>query len=122
ATMRCTSRVADEDEPPCGLPPRRAEPSAPRCEHRDRTGDVSADATDVPAGAADGDARTSSPTIHRRRRGGRRQELHDAALELFATRGYEATTVDDIVAHVGVSRRMFFYYFASKEEAVYQDD
>ncbi|WNZ11852.1 TetR family transcriptional regulator [Streptomyces sp. 11x1] len=51
----------------------------------------------------------------------KKQRTHDAllraALELFTTRGYEATTVDEIAEAVNVSQRTFFRYFAGKEEA-----
>ncbi|WP_329339665.1 TetR family transcriptional regulator [Streptomyces sp. NBC_00663] len=46
-----------------------------------------------------------------------REALLRAALELFTTRGYEQTTVDDVVGAVDVSQRTFFRYFANKEEA-----
>jgi AcrR family transcriptional regulator len=46
-----------------------------------------------------------------------REALLHASLELFTTRGYERTTVDDVVAVVDVSQRTFFRYFAGKEEA-----
>src|SRR5690606_22536266 len=46
-----------------------------------------------------------------------RRELAAAAMELFATKGYEATTVDEIAAAAGVARRTFFRHFRSKEEA-----
>ncbi|MFF7328956.1 TetR family transcriptional regulator [Streptomyces sp. NPDC090306] len=42
-----------------------------------------------------------------------------AALELFTTRGYERTTVDEITEAVEVSQRTFFRYFAGKEEAAF---
>jgi AcrR family transcriptional regulator len=50
-----------------------------------------------------------------------RQGLAAAAMELFASRGYEATTVDEIAARAGVARRTFFRHFRSKEEAIFPD-
>lgn len=50
-----------------------------------------------------------------------RHELAAAAMELFATKGYEATTVDEIAAAAGVARRTFFRHFRSKEEAIFPD-
>lgn len=50
-----------------------------------------------------------------------RQDLATAAMELFATQGYEETTVDQIAAAAGVARRTFFRYFRSKEEAIFPD-
>ncbi|MGW0560656.1 TetR family transcriptional regulator [Streptomyces sp. NPDC003016] len=50
-----------------------------------------------------------------------RRELSAAAMELFATKGYEATTVDEIAAAGGVARRTFFRHFRSKEEAIFPD-
>ncbi|GEB52616.1 TetR family transcriptional regulator [Streptomyces cacaoi] len=42
-------------------------------------------------------------------------------MELFATKGYETTTVDEIAATAGVARRTFFRHFRSKEEAIFPD-
>ncbi|WP_370092366.1 TetR family transcriptional regulator [Streptacidiphilus sp. MAP12-20] len=50
-----------------------------------------------------------------------RQELATAAMELFASQGYEETTVDQIAVAAGVARRTFFRYFRSKEEAIFPD-
>ncbi|GGX88171.1 TetR family transcriptional regulator [Streptomyces minutiscleroticus] len=63
-------------------------------------------------GRAD-DATTSKPPI--------RDALVAAAFRLFVERGYEHTTVDDIVALAGVGRRSFFRYFPSKEDVVFPD-
>ncbi|WP_409061072.1 TetR family transcriptional regulator [Streptomyces sp. SYP-A7185] len=50
-----------------------------------------------------------------------REVLAKAAFQLFMERGFEQTTVDDIVARAGVGRRSFFRYFPSKEDAVFPD-
>ncbi|MBS1887627.1 MAG: mycofactocin system transcriptional regulator [Actinobacteria bacterium] len=47
------------------------------------------------------------------------EEIERAALELFATRGFEATTVDDVAAAIGISRRTLFRYFPSKNDIVW---
>lgn len=44
------------------------------------------------------------------------QRITDAGLSLFIEKGYEATTLDEIAARAGISRRTFFYYFKSKDE------
>ncbi|MFJ5152108.1 TetR family transcriptional regulator [Streptomyces sp. NPDC088353] len=50
-----------------------------------------------------------------------REALVAAAFRLFLERGYEQTTVDDIVALAGAGRRSFFRYFPSKEDVVFPD-
>lgn len=47
-----------------------------------------------------------------------RSELAEAAVKLLADQGFEETTVDQIVAAVGMSRRTFSRYFDSKEDVI----
>lgn len=46
----------------------------------------------------------------------RREEITNAAEELFITKGYENTSVNDIVDKIGVAKGLFYYYFKAKEE------
>jgi len=46
---------------------------------------------------------------------GARQRLLRAALTLFTSHGYAATTVREIVASAGVTRPVLYYHFGSKE-------
>jgi AcrR family transcriptional regulator len=45
----------------------------------------------------------------------RRAELLGVARGLFFERGYDATTVDDVIAKAGLSKGAFYYYFPSKD-------
>lgn len=51
-----------------------------------------------------------------RRPDSRPQELLDAALAVFAERGYRNTRIDDIAAAAGVTKGAVYHYFATKEE------
>lgn len=45
-------------------------------------------------------------------------EIHRAAVELAGQDGYAAATIEAVAARAGVSRRTFFNYYPSKEDAV----
>jgi AcrR family transcriptional regulator len=44
------------------------------------------------------------------------QRIAEVGIELFLAKGYDATTLDEIAAAAGISRRTFFYYFRSKDD------
>lgn len=46
----------------------------------------------------------------------RPQELLEAALHVFATRGYRNTRLDEVAAAAGVTKGAVYHYFANKEE------
>lgn len=45
--------------------------------------------------------------------------LQQAAAELFAERGYDSTTVAEIAARAGLTKRTFFRYFTDKREVLF---
>ena len=47
------------------------------------------------------------------------ERLKRAALDLYATRGYDSTTIGDIAAHAGVTSRTYFRYFPDKREVLF---
>ncbi len=46
----------------------------------------------------------------------RKNEILDAATRLFYEKGYEATSVNDIMNSVGIAKGTLYYHFKSKEE------
>lgn len=45
----------------------------------------------------------------------RKQELIKVAYEMFTSKGYENTSVDEIIAKAGIAKGTYYYHFESKE-------
>lgn len=56
-----------------------------------------------------------------RRKQRTRAAIEDSSLRLFADKGFEETTVDDLAAAAGIGRRTFFRYYPSKNDVVVGD-
>jgi AcrR family transcriptional regulator len=61
---------------------------------------------------------TSPLPIRERTRRLAQTELTSVAQDLFVAQGYDGTTVDQIAAAAGMSKRTFFRYFPSKDDLV----
>ena len=48
----------------------------------------------------------------------RKNEILDTAEKLFAAKGYEAATINDILEAVKIAKGTFYYHFKSKEEVL----
>lgn len=60
----------------------------------------------------------SAESVRDRKRTQTLRRIHEAAVELTLRDGLAAATVSDIAERAGVSRRTFFNYYPSKEDAV----
>lgn len=60
-----------------------------------------------------------APSLRDKHKSQTAQALRAAALKLFATQGYDATTTEEIAEKAGVSARTFFRYFPTKESLLY---
>src|ERR1700738_3857203 len=47
-----------------------------------------------------------------------RDAIYDAAMELFARKGFNETTVDEVVEAAGISQRAFFRDFPNKNDVL----
>jgi AcrR family transcriptional regulator len=50
----------------------------------------------------------------------RREQILSAGLKLFATRGFAATKISDVVKKAGMSHGLVYHYFNSKEEIFFE--
>ncbi len=50
----------------------------------------------------------------------RRSEILDVAQQMFYTRGYEQTSIQDIIDQVGIAKGTFYHYFGSKVDLLDQ--
>lgn len=48
----------------------------------------------------------------------RKNEIIDTAERLFAAKGYEQCSVNDILTEIGIAKGTFYHYFKSKEEVL----
>ncbi|WP_197374401.1 mycofactocin system transcriptional regulator [Mycolicibacterium baixiangningiae] len=62
----------------------------------------------------------STPRVGRRR-STTQDHITDVALELFAARGFDEVSVDDVAAAAGIARRTVFRYYSSKSAIPWGD-
>lgn len=63
---------------------------------------------------------TMREPLRERTRRAVRSELAALAVQMFRDRGFDNTTVEDIARAAGLSKRSFFRYFPTKEDAVFE--
>ena len=56
--------------------------------------------------------------VRERKRRETQQRIAEVGQRLFLTKGYDGTTLDEIAAAAGISRRSFFSYFKSKDDII----
>ena len=45
-----------------------------------------------------------------------KRKIFETSMKLFAEKGYDATSIEEITASVGVAKGTLYYHFTSKEE------
>lgn len=48
----------------------------------------------------------------------RRDEIIECAMQLFSERGYDATSINHIIARAGISKGAFYHHFQAKEDLI----
>ncbi len=69
-----------------------------------------------PAHPAQASAEAADPPSRQRRKEARPQELLDAALALFAEKGFAAARSEEVAQRAGVSKGTLYLYYPSKED------
>lgn len=62
------------------------------------------------------------PSLRERKQKQAREQIVEAAFELFVERGFTDVTVTDIAERAEVGRTTFFRYFGDKQEVVFSDE
>src|SRR5215831_12665716 len=66
-----------------------------------------------------GSAKMNTTTMQDTQTKPRKEEILDAATRLFAERGYEGASMNDVAERVGMRKASLFYHFATKD-ALYE--
>jgi AcrR family transcriptional regulator len=74
------------------------------------------DAVDVSDALSDGEQAVDNAPRWRRRAGARPSEIADAALDVFAAKGYAAARLSDIAARAGLSKTALYLYYPTKAD------
>ena len=97
-------------------PPSKCRPVPPSCRTMRQRLPYVNDCRGAPPGTRRRIAMSDREGLRRRKAKELEQELRSAALELFETKGFEATSVEDIAAAVNVSARTVFRHFPRKDD------
>jgi len=73
----------------------------------------------APSSSAPASGDAGHPARWQRRKQRTRTAIEETSLRLFADKGFDETTVDDLATAAGIGRRTFFRYYPSKNDVVF---